>query len=444
MGLTRQSTATRATEHAVAPDGRIKSTAVRFVLSDRVHDVDSTRFEALPGESDVRRTRIVPHQNTVFRQLTKRLPWAALRRLVEQHRADKGVRRLSTEQLLLTLLLAQVHEARSLRDIEAILESQDARRYHSGLPAARRSTLADAAATRPPEVFAGVLAALIGRLAGPLPRGVTDCVRLIDSTTIPLSGLSADWARFSAKLCGAKAHVVFDPNADCPLYLGVTPARVNDITAAKAMPIEAGATYVFDLGYYDYAWWAQLDAQACRIVTRLRSNTPLRVIETLPLPAGAPAIVSDRIGFLPARLAAGRRNPMGDAVREINVRIDTGKVLRIVTNDLDAPADEIAGLYKRRWAIELFFRWIKQMLKLRHFYGVSENAVRLQIAVALIAFVLIKLAHRTRHAVDSVTRFGRLIRATILHRTPLDRLGLPGPPIAGAIQNHDQGVFSWA
>lgn len=118
----------------------------------------------------------------------------------------------------------------------------------------------------------------------------------------------------------------------------------------------------------------------------------------------------------------------------------------------EAPPGPVSAIQSSRsnyqrhheWDIELFFRWIKQMLKLRHFYGVSENAVRLQIAVALIAFVLIKLAHRTRHAVDSVTRFGRLIRATILHRTPLDRLGLPGPPIAGAIQNHDQGVFSWA
>ena len=392
----------------------------------------------------MRRTRIVPHQNTVFRQLANQLPWAVVRRLIDAHGADKGVRRLSTEQLLLTLLLAQVHEARSLRDIEALLESQDARRYHSGLPAARRSTLADATATRPAEVFTGVLAALIGRLTRQVPQDLKDCVRLIDSTTVPLSRLSADWSRFSAKMCGAKAHVVYDPDASCPLYLGITPARVNDITAAKAMPIEAGATYVFDLGYYDYAWWALLDAQACRIVTRLKANTPLQVVETLPLPPDAPAIVSDRIGFLPARLAASRHNPMQNAVREVKVRIDTGKLLRIVTNDLDAPAAEIAALYKRRWAIELFFRWIKQTLKLRHFYGHSENAVRIQIAVALIAFVLIKLAHAARPGADNATRFARQIRANVLHRTPLERLGLRGPPSAGPIQNHAQGVLIWS
>ena len=390
------------------------------------------------------RTRIVPHQNTVFRQLANRLPWGALRRLVTEHEADKGVRTLGTEQMLLTLLLAQVSEARGLRDIVALLESQGARRYHSGLTAVRRSTLADAAAKRPAEVFTGVLCELIGRLTAKLPRGVGDCVRLVDSTTVPLNGLSAKWSRFSAQLCGAKAHVVYDPDADCPLYFGFTPARVNDITAAKAMPIEGGATYVFDLGYYDYAWWAKLDAAACRIVTRLKANTPLRVIETLPLPEPAGNILSDQIGFLPARQAKSRANPMGDAVREIAVTIDTGKVLRILTNDLDAPATEIAALYKRRWAIELFFRWIKQTLKLRHFYGASENAVRIQIAVALIAFVLIRIAHVTYQGTETMTRFGRLIRATVFHHKTIERLGIPEPPQAPPVQSHAQGVLLWA
>ena len=137
---------------------------------------------------------------------------------------------------------------------------------------------------------------------------------------------------------------MYDPDADCPLYLGFTPARVNDITAAKEMPIEAGATYVFDLGYYDFGWWTKLDDAACRIVTRLKSNTPLQVIETLPVPAEAETIVSDQIGFLPARLAYSRRNPMDNAVREIKVTTETGAVLRILTNDLDAPAGEIAAL----------------------------------------------------------------------------------------------------
>lgn len=385
------------------------------------------------------RTRTVPHQNTVFRQITNRLPWAELDRLIAQHGADKGVRRLDTRGLMLTLLFAQFSGSTSLRDIESTLENQDARRYHARLPVVRRSTLADAIAKRPPAVFTGVLSILIPGVTAKLRRGLGDCVRLIDSTTVRLNSLSAGWARFSAQLCGAKAHVVYDPDADCPLYLGFTPARVNDITAARHMPIEAGATYVFDLGYYDYGWWKAFDDVGCRIVTRLKANTPLKVIQTLSVPAETDNVVSDQIGFLPERLAKSRRNPMSAAVREIKVRIDTGKVLRIMTNDLDAPAAEIAALYKRRWTIELFFRWIKQTLKLRHFHGVSENAVRIQIAIALIAFILIKLAHGGQSAVESLTRFGRAIQALVFHRKRLDRLGRAFQHEAGTRQSNAQG-----
>jgi hypothetical protein len=182
-----------------------------------------------------------------------------------------------------------------------------------------------------------------------------------------------------------------------------------------------GATYVFDLGYYDYAWWAKLDAQGCRIVTRFKRNTPLSVAAELPVP-GDGAILSDRIGHLPCRQANNRRNPFGDPVREVRVRLDTGKVLRILSNDLDASAQEIADLYKRRWAIELFFRWIKQTLKIARFLGTSENAVRIQIAVALIAFLLLRLAQRTQKAVQSPLAFARLVRANLMHRRRIDSL----------------------
>jgi hypothetical protein len=149
------------------------------------------------------------------------------------------------------------------------------------------------------------------------------------------------------------------------------------------MPLAAGATYLFDLGHYDYAWWAKLGDEGCRIVTRCKRNTPLEVIEELPVAVASVAepgaILSDRIGFLPYRQGAGRRNPVRHAVREVQVKTDTGKVLRILSNDLDAPAQEIAELYKRRWAIELFFRWVKQTLKITHFRGTTENAVTIQV-----------------------------------------------------------------
>ncbi len=246
-------------------------------------------------------------------------------------------------------------------------------------------------------------------------------MHLIDSTGLRLSELSADWARFSDGVCGAKLHIVFDPDAERPIDAAITPARLNDITAAQALPIAAGATYVFDLGYYDFAWWARLDEAGCCIVTRFKSNTRLSVVAENRVSKEGP-ILSDRIGYLPARLAASGTNPFQAPVREISVRIASGKILRILSNDIDAAADEIAALYKRRWQIELFFRWIKQTLKIKHFLGMSENAVGIQIAVALIAFLLLRLAYATQTAVEGLLAFTRLVRANLMHRRAIDRL----------------------
>ena len=139
--------------------------------------------------------------------------------------------------------------------------------------------------------------------------------------------------------------------------------------------------------------------------------------------------LSDRIGYLPARQARSRANPFQDPVRELRVRTESGKILRIVSNDLDASAEDIAQLYKRRWQIELFFRWVKHSLKVRHFLGTSENAVRIQIAVALIAFLLLRMAHALQHSIPGLLAFTRLVAINLMHRRSLDRLLEPPPPL---------------
>jgi hypothetical protein len=374
--------------------------------------------------------KAVQHQNIVFHGLLKQIPWATFDRLVEQHGADRDARGLKTRAHLIAMLYGQFSGARSLRDIATNLQSHASKLYHLGGCTVSKSTLATANASRSGEVFAGLLSALMAQMQRGFRRKISDCVRLIDSTSVQLSSLSRDWATFSAGVCGAKAHIIYDPDADQPLYLMVTASNVNDITAAKAMPIEEGATYVFDLGYYDYGWWATLDQAGCRIVTRLKANTPFKVAENRPVPPGS-SILSDRTGYLPKRLAASRRNPMPGLVREIQVIIETGKMLRIFTNDLTASAQEIADLYKRRWAIELFFRWVKQTLKISHFLGTSESAVRTQIIVALIAFLLLRLAHEANKIVASPLAFARLIRTNLmLRRSIADLLQASGasPP----------------
>ena len=382
----------------------------------------------------------MPHQNTVFHELLKHVPWAEFDRLVEEHGSDVRVRRLTTKTQFQALLYGQLAGASGLREIVTALESYQAQLYHLAMEPVRRSTLSDANALRPAMVFTDLLAAMMKQVHRGLRRKLAETVYLIDSTTIRLSERSADWARFSAGVCGTKTHVVYDADADCPIYAAVTASNVNDITTAQQMPIEAGANYVFDLGYYDYNWWSKLDEAGCRIVTRFKSNTPLEAIEERVVPKDT-NILSDRIGFLPARQAKSRRNPMQDAVREVRVVIETGKVLRILSNDLDADAEEIAALYKRRWAIELFFRWIKQTLKLSRFVGTTENAVRIQIAVALTAFLLLRLAQATQRAVKSPLAFARLVRANLMHRRSIARLLSPEPPRS---PNTHQLVLKWS
>src|SRR6185437_12701963 len=332
---------------------------------------------------DTKEVKTVRHSNSVFHDLLKLVPWTAFDRLVGEQGSDEGTRSFTSRQHLSALLFAQFSGASSLREIEATMASHQGRLYHCGAVAPKRSTFADANLHRDFRVFSG--------------------------------------------LFGAKAHVVYDPDLGRPVYHAVTAANVNDITAAREMPIEAGATYVFDLGYYDFSFWARLDALGCRLVTRFKTNTPLNSPREMPLEPGSTAL-SDRIGFLPARQAMNRKNPMQDAVREIVVRTEAGETLRLLTNDLDAPAREIADLYKRRWRIELFFRLMKQTLRITKFIGRSENAVRIQIAVALIAFLLLRALQQIGNDACGFLELVRLVRANLMHRKDPTRLRNPPPP----------------
>jgi IS4 transposase len=238
------------------------------------------------------------------------------------------------------------------------------------------------------------------------------------------------WANYEPHNAMVKVHVTYHPHNEIPTRFEVTPARVNDITVAKAQTIEPGATYVFDLGYYDFTWFSELNAAGCRFVTRLKTHTRPRVVDEFLVAPGC-AIKADRHIRIDGRLKSvrGRRHPLhAITLREVEVTIDTGKTLRLLTNDLNASADEIADLYKARWRIELFFRWVKQHLKIKRFLGVSENAIRVQIAVALIAYLLLKIAHQTQSKVTSLLTFARLIRANLMHLRPLSQIDKPPPP----------------
>jgi hypothetical protein len=360
------------------------------------------------------------YQSTVFSQLLKAVPRGWFERTARHHHRGRAKRTLSSWGHLVTMIAAQLSGARSLRDLERMLERHPGVLSHLGLARVPRSTLADANATRPAVLFEAVAAKLCADFDG--GKLGKEALRLIDATRIYAGKRVAAWANG-----GIKLHLSLDPQQQRPTWFAVTHGRVNDITPAKMMPIEGGATYVFDKGYYDFSFWAKLHAARCRFVTRLKKNSPTRVIKERK--AMGDGILFDRIVRLSERLSAQRRNPFQAQVRAIEVKLDTGREVTLLTNDLKAPAAEIADLYKARWQVELFFKWIKQNLKLAHFLGVGENGLTIQIMAALIAYLLIRLASLRHAAALGLQAIARLMPAMLFARRPLTEIfNTPDPP----------------
>jgi len=369
-------------------------------------------------------------ENTVLSDLLKAIPRSQFAGLVAAHGSDLRARRLLSWGQLVALLVAQLGGCRSLREVEALFASQAGSHYHLGIGRICRSTLATANAKRPAGMFEALFGCLLERLAGRLPEGVgREAVRLIDSTSIRLSTTLFQWAQLSADYGGVKLHLVYDPAAAVPAYFTITPNKIPDISAARTLPLVPGTIYVMDRGYCDFSFWAELEKAGCRFVTRLRRPSPTHPVEDRP--AIGTGILADRVVRLNPRLSAQRSNPYDGLLREVVVARPDGEPLRLVSNDLDATAEHIAELYKRRWQIELFFKWIKQNLKIKRFLGTSENAVKLQIITALIAYLLLHYAHRVTFARTSRQCFCHLVQASLWQRRPLaalTRLPKPEPP----------------
>jgi hypothetical protein len=383
------------------------------------------------------------HQPTVFEQVVENFPWTHFDRMVREHDADADQRGFTSRMHFLSLLAGSLGGQQGLRPLIASLQPNSGALRLLGGKAPARSTLSEANRDRPADLFVDLLLKMLDCVKNRLSRReLKAAVRLIDSTHIDLGPRMQRWCSLYQGRAAAKIHVVYDPAAQRPVYFAVSEANVNDITAARdLLPIEPGATYVFDLGYYDFAWWAGLVKAGCTFVTRLKSNTKLRDVTECD-GAVDDVVLAERQGFLPARLAFSRRNPFDKKGREIVVRIDNGKVLRLFTNDLTSPASDIAALYKERWQIELFFKWIKQNLKITRFMGTSENAIRSQIAVAFIAYVMVRLVQdaQTQDATAKMIPAVTILLVIQMHlfvRRPLalllDPRRKPAPPPPGPL-----------
>lgn len=364
----------------------------------------------------------VRYQPTVFEALLKVVPRWVFTAIVSRHDGDRYDKSFRSWDHLVTLIFLQLSRISGLRELEAVWNAQACAHYHLGTGAVSRATLSDANQRREPAIFAETFAHLSGLASRLLRREGREVVRLIDATPIPLSSLCG-WAEWNGRTRGLKTHVVYDPDSDRPVHLEITSSTVNDVLVGREQPIEPGAIYVFDKAYVDYAWWHQLDQARCIFITRPKSNVKFTVIKSRRLSQAAKeaGIVSDAT----VELASQQRARLPIRLRRIEVMRDDGRILTIISNDLRRSAHSIAALYRKRWQIELLFRWIKQHLKIKSFIGRSENAIRLQIYAAMIAYLLLRLAARQSQSALSQIRFIDLVRAKILDRRPLEHIDKP-------------------
>jgi len=362
---------------------------------------------------------------SILGKLVEPISRRRVREIVDRHDGDAYDKSFKSWDHLMVLIYAQLSGALSLRSLEVGWNANSQHHYHLDSGPLRRSTLSDASQRRPAAVFAEIFEVLAGQLDRQLRRDGTAMLRLIDSTPIPLGKL-CDWAKSNGRIRGMKMHVVYDPNSDCPRILDITDANVNDAQIGRTISIETGATYVFDKGYCHYGWWTAIAKAQAVFVTRPKSNMGLKLIGQRPIE------VAQGDGFTILDDAEVSFASKGDSklpirLRRILVKRQQGDTITLLTNDLKRSAVEIAALYKGRWQIELLFRWIKQHLKIRRFFGNNGNAIRLQLFAAMIAFALLRIAARTHRVTMPILRFTELVVQCLFERRDIAQIQRPPP-----------------
>ena len=361
-----------------------------------------------------------------FHQIMEALPRGTFDRVVQTHQADKHSKGFGCWDQLLAMVYAQLSGASSLRVLETGFNSQHTQHYHLGTAPIRRSTLADANAKRKAEVFADIAKLLMSKAHRNLRREGEELLYLLDSSSISLKGPGFDtWTRGNStrNTQGIKLHVLYAGNDEIPVQHSITAPNVNDIEEGRKLPIEPGAIYIFDKGYCDYNWWNKINERKALFVTRFKYNAALEVECASPIPAQDAAIVlkDEIVRFANKHPRGGRKNHYKNSLRRITVaRPDHDRPLVLATNDLVSPASAIALRYKDRWGIELFFKWIKQHLKIKSFLGHNENSVRIQIITALITYLLLSIYRKAQNYGGSLWILMAEVRATIFQRPSIE------------------------
>jgi IS4 transposase len=363
--------------------------------------------------------------DSIFGKLLKPISRRQVQAIVDRLDADAYDKSFKSWDHLVALIYAQLSGANSLRALETGFNANAHHHYHLGVKQLSRSTLSDANARRPVGVFAETFAMLVGSADRHMRHEGAEMVRLIDASPIPL-GTVCKWAKWNGRIRGMKMHVVYDPVTDIPRCVEVTPANVNDVEIGRQLEIEAGMTYVYDKGYCRFDWWRKINDSKAFFVTRPKTNMRLRARRLRPVRRrigdGFRIIEDAEVAFVSK---GDSRLPI--PLRRIKIKRDEGGTITLLTNDLTRTAIEIAVLYKMRWQIELLFRWIKQHLDIRKFIGTNDNAIRLQILAAMIAYLLLRIATQLHCLKMLPLRFAELVCQFLFTRRPIGHIDKPLP-----------------
>ncbi len=356
---------------------------------------------------------------TVFSQLISFLPDRAFRRCVERYQGDLRLRGFTCWDQYLAMAFAQLTYRESLRDIEACLGSLQGKLYHLGFRGkVARSTLADANESRDWRIFADFAHRLIATARGlyvrdPMGVDLDESLYALDSTTIDLCLALFPWARFRRRKAAVKLHTLLDLRGNIPTFIRVTDGKVHDVNMLDEIMPEAGAFYVMDRGYIDFL---VLTLSSAFFVVRTKSNVLLqrRYSHAVDKSTG---VRSDQTVILSSYESA---SVYPDTLRRVSyVDAETGKRLKFLTNNFALPALTIAQIYKQRWQVELFFEWIKQHLRIKAFYGTSENAVKTQIWIAVSVYVLVAIVRKRLGLGASLYQILQILSLTLFEKTPI-------------------------
>lgn len=344
-------------------------------------------------------------------------------RVVDRHDGNAYDKAFKSWDHLALLIYGQLSGLEGLRGLEATWNANAHHHYHLGVGKVARATISDANARRPLAIFGETFSMLSGFASRQSRQEGKQMLRLIDSTPIPLGEL-VKWAKWNGRIRGLKLHAVYDPLGDNPTDAKITHANINDVEIGEQLPIEAGCVFVFDKAYCKYGWWTAIHDAGATFVTRQKTTSRFRAIRWRKRGK------RNGDGFVIIDDAEVKFVSKGDSklaipMRRIRLRRDDGGKLTLLTNDLKRPAVEIAAFYKKRWQIELFFRWIKQHLKIKSFLGRNDNAIRLQILAAMIAYVLLRmLASKSRLKIP-VIRLADFLKTRLFLRLDIAKIHKP-------------------